>query len=116
FHERLTGAGMPFVGFVVNKVHPSRPVAAGVPQIQAALAANHCVAALGLSATTHRMAAQALAAAHGGLGALAGAGQEAVARMRGAGSERALLVQVPLLRDDVHDVDRLVGLERYLFA
>jgi hypothetical protein len=25
-------------------------------------------------------------------------------------------VPVPLLRDDVHDVDRLVGLERYLFA
>jgi len=36
--------------------------------------------------------------------------------MRAAGGARALLVQVPLLRDDVHDVDRLVGLERYLFA
>jgi hypothetical protein len=36
--------------------------------------------------------------------------------MRAAGGERALLVEVPLLRDDVHDVERLVGLERYLLA
>jgi anion-transporting ArsA/GET3 family ATPase len=27
FHERLVTAAMPFVGFVVNKVHPSRPSA-----------------------------------------------------------------------------------------
>jgi hypothetical protein len=27
-----------------------------------------------------------------------------------------LLVEIPLLRDDVHDVDRLVGLERYLLG
>jgi hypothetical protein len=36
--------------------------------------------------------------------------------LREAGGERSLLVQVPLLPDDVHDVERLVGLERYLFA
>jgi anion-transporting ArsA/GET3 family ATPase len=115
FHERLTGAGMPFVGFVVNKVHPPRPIAAGVPQLEAALAAHPGVAALGLSGTTHRMAAQALAAAHGELETLAAADQQAIGRMRAAGGERGLLVEVPLLRDDVHDVDRLVGLERYLF-
>src|SRR5262249_22615199 len=27
FHDRLVTAEMPFVGFVVNKVHPSRPIA-----------------------------------------------------------------------------------------
>jgi anion-transporting ArsA/GET3 family ATPase len=116
FHERLLAAGMPFVGFVVNKVHPSRPIAGGVPQIEAALAAHAGVAALGLSATTHRMAAQAFVAAHAELETLAAADREAVSRMRAAGGDRALLVQVPLLRDDVHDVERLVGLERYLFA
>ena len=36
--------------------------------------------------------------------------------LRGAGGADALLVEVPLLRDDVHDVDRLVGLEQYLLA
>jgi len=91
-------------------------VAASAPQLQAALAAHPGVAALGVSATTHRMAAQAFAAAHGELETLAAADQQAVARMRMAGGTRALLVQVPLLRDDVHDVDRLVGLERYLFV
>src|SRR6185436_3255275 len=47
FHERLTGAGMPFVGFVVNKVHPSRPLPPGAPELAAALAAHPGVAALG---------------------------------------------------------------------
>src|SRR5678809_689049 len=28
FHERLVSAGMPFVGFVVNKVHPALPIPA----------------------------------------------------------------------------------------
>jgi anion-transporting ArsA/GET3 family ATPase len=116
FHERLTTAGMPFVGFVVNKVHTSRATRAGVPQLEAALAAHPGVAALGLSATTHRMAAQALATAHGELETLAAADRTAVGRMHAAGGERALLVQVPLMRDDVHDVDRLVGLERYLLG
>jgi anion-transporting ArsA/GET3 family ATPase len=116
FHERLAGAGMPFVGFVVNKVHPPRPVPPGAPALEAALAAHPGVAALGLSATTHRMAAQAFAAAHGELEALAAADRAAIGRMRAAGGERALLVEVPLLRDDVHDVERLVGLERSLLS
>ena len=116
FHERLASAGMPFVGFVVNKVHPSRPVTADVTELATALAAHPGVAGLGLSATTHRMAAQAFAAAHAELETLAAADRDAVTRMRAAGGERALLVQVPLLRDDVHDVDRLVGLERYLLG
>jgi len=116
FHDRLTAAGMPFVGFVVNKVHPPRPLPRGAPPIEAALAAHPGVAALGLSATTHRMAAQAFRAAHAELETLAAADQGAIGRMRAAGGDRALLVQVPLLRDDVHDVERLVGLERYLLA
>ena len=35
---------------------------------------------------------------------------------QGTTNTKALLVEVPLLRDDVHDVERLVGLERYLLA
>src|ERR1044071_4760851 len=56
FHERLISAGMPFAGFVVNKVHISRPLpgamAARTTPIEEALAAHPGVARLGLSGTT----------------------------------------------------------------
>jgi anion-transporting ArsA/GET3 family ATPase len=116
FHERLLGAGMPFVGFVANKVHPSRPAAAAASALEAALAAHPAVAALGLSGTSHRIAAAALAAAHADLEILASADRDALERLRRAGGPESLLVEVPLLREDVHDIDRLVGLERHLLA
>ena len=116
FHERLIAATMPFVGFVVNKVHPSLPITADASAIASAIGAHPGVAALGLSGTTRTMAAHALFHAHGELEALAVADRIAVGQLRAAGGSEALLVEVPLLRDDVHDVDRLVGLERYLFA
>jgi anion-transporting ArsA/GET3 family ATPase len=116
FHERLAAAGMPFVGFVVNKVHASRPIRAGAPELEAAIAAHPAVAGMGLSGTTHRMAAHALAAAHAELETLASADRQAIEKLRAAGGPQGLLTEVPLMRDDVHDVDRLVGLERYLLA
>ncbi|HEY6179783.1 MAG TPA: hypothetical protein VIX73_35255, partial [Kofleriaceae bacterium] len=69
---------------------------------------------LGLSGTSRMMAAQALLAAHTEIEILAAADRRAIGELRSAGGPRALLVEVPLLRDDVHDVDRLLGLERYL--
>src|SRR3954469_14600730 len=49
FHERLVAASMPFCGFVVNKVHPQRPLPPQTtPQtIATALAQHPGVAALG---------------------------------------------------------------------
>jgi len=116
FHERLVAASMPFCGFVVNKIHPALPISADEPHLAAALGAHPGVTALGLSGTTRTMAAQALFAAHGELETLAEADRTALARLREAGGDRAMVVEVPLLREDVHDVDRLVGLERYLFS
>jgi anion-transporting ArsA/GET3 family ATPase len=116
FHERLTEASMPFVGFVVNKVHPALPIRADEPAIAAALATHPSVAALGLSGTTRTMAAQALFAAHGELETLAEADRTAIEQLRRAGGSKSLLIEVPLMRDDVHDVSRLVGLERYLLS
>jgi anion-transporting ArsA/GET3 family ATPase len=116
FHERLVSAQMPFVGFVINKIHPALPIRADEPTIAAALGAHPGVTALGMSATTRTMAAHALFAAHGELETLAEADRIAVSRMRDAGGANALVIQVPLLRDDVHDVTRLVGLEHYLLA
>ena len=114
FHDRLVSAQMPFVGFVINKVHPALPIRADATAIANALGSHKGVGALGLSGTTRTMAAQALLAAHHELETLAEADRIAIGRLRDAGGERALLVEVPLLRDDVHDVSRLVGLERYL--
>jgi len=116
FHERLVGAGMPFVGFVVNKVHASRPITQTRADIEAQLAAQPSIVALGLSGTTRAMAAEQLVAAHQEIEILAAADREAVAKLLAAGGPDATFVQVPLQRDDVHDVDRLVALERYLLA
>ncbi len=116
FHERLVTAAMPFVGFVVNKVHPALPIRADEPAVVAALSAHPGVSALGLSATTKTMAAQALFTAHGELETRAEADRAAIEQLRSAGGAKSLLIEVPLLRDDVHDVQRLVGLERYLLA
>jgi anion-transporting ArsA/GET3 family ATPase len=118
FHERLIAAAMPFVGFVVNKVHESQPIAPslGPAQIEAALAAHPAVARLGLSGTSRMMAAQALLAAHAEIETLAAADRRATAQLQAAGGAQALLVEVPLLHDDVHDVDRLVALECFLLG
>jgi anion-transporting ArsA/GET3 family ATPase len=117
FHARLVQAGMPFVGFIVNKIHPSRPLAGLTPQqVEAVLAAQPSIAALGLAGTTRTMAAMALATAHTELECLASADRAAIAKMTAAGGAQSLLVEVPLMRDDVHDVERLVALEQYLLA
>jgi anion-transporting ArsA/GET3 family ATPase len=118
FHDRLASAGMPFVGFVVNKVFGSRPLPPGTTPatVEQALAGHAGVAKLELSGTSRAMAAQALIAAHGEIETLAAADQRAVDQLRKAGGASGMLVEVPLQRDDVHDVDRLVALERFLLA
>ena len=116
FHERLIAAGMPFVGFVVNKVFLARPVTASPAAIEAALAADPAVGRLAVSGTTRTMAAQALIQAHGEIETLAVADRRAIDQLRAAGGATGTLVEVPLQRDDVHDVDRLVALERFLLG
>jgi anion-transporting ArsA/GET3 family ATPase len=116
FHERLRAADMPFVGFVVNKLYLSRPITTDVNAVASMLAVHPGVAALGLSGTTRTMAATELLAAHREIETLAIADHAALAQLRTAGGLGAIVVQVPMQRDDVHDVDRLVGLERFLFA
>lgn len=114
FHERLAAAQMPFSGFVVNRVHQARPAAIARGEVEAALAAVPEVAALGLSGTSLRMAAEALTAAHADLEVLAAADEAAIGKLRAAAGDDARLVGVPFLPEDVHDVSRLVDLGRYL--
>jgi anion-transporting ArsA/GET3 family ATPase len=114
FHERLTSSQMPFSGFVVNRVHVSRPARLEVAETTRLLAATPAVAALGMSGTSLQIAAEALLGAHADLEILAAADQEAIAKLRAAGGSAARMVQVPFLREDVHDVARLIDLGRYL--
>lgn len=117
FHARLITAGMPFVGFVVNKVHLSQPLAAMTPQeLETALSEHPAITALGLSGTTRTMAAVSLGVAHMELETLAAADRDAIGKLKQVGGSGTLLVEVPLQRDDVHDVSRLVALERFLLG
>ena len=85
-----------------------------LPQIEAALARSPAIAPLGASGTSLRMAAEALLAAHADLEAKADADRAAVERLRTAGGPGTLVLEVPFLKEDVHDLDRLAGLGRYL--
>lgn len=114
FHERLAQSQMPFSGFVVNRVHVSRPARLGLPDTVALLAATPPVQDLALSGTSLQMAAEQLLGAHHDLEILAAGDQAAIAKLREVGGPSVRLVQVPFLREDVHDVARLVDLGRYL--
>ena len=74
------------------------------------------VAALGLSGTSVRMAAEALLAAHGEQELLAEVERLALAAVHKAGGADALVVPVPLARGDVHDIGRLIELGRTITA
>src|SRR4051812_24180283 len=93
FHRRLVGASMPFIRFVVNKVHPFRPFSGGAAAVDAALAPF--TQSLGLTGTTRTMAAQALVAAHAELEVLATADRNSVLRLAKAGGEGTMVIQVP---------------------
>jgi anion-transporting ArsA/GET3 family ATPase len=114
FHQRLTTSAMPFAGFVVNRVHDNLPMEGNAQSIQAALASVPEVQELGLSGSSLKMASEALVASHEDLQAIAKADLEAIDRLREAGGESALLVQVPLFKEDIHHIERLAALGRYI--
>ena len=114
FHQRLMSADMPFVGFVVNRVHVGLPVGASRDEVARTLADVPAIGALGMSGTSLRIAAESLIAAHADLEVLAAADRETIGRLQTAGGADAALVEVPFLREDVHDVNRLVELGHYL--
>jgi anion-transporting ArsA/GET3 family ATPase len=110
FHERLVASQMPLAGFIVNKVHRARPAAITAVELEKLLAAEPAVAALGLSGTSLRMAAESMLAAHAEQELLAEVDRLALETVRKAAGPEALIVPVPLTREDVHDVDRLIAL------
>lgn len=121
FHQRLISASMPFVGFVANRVHQGSGLSVEVPELLPLLGAQPSVAALGLSGTTLRIVAESLVTSHHNAEVLAAADRESIGHLtgamsavRGEGGQGGVMIEVPLLPDDVHDVDRLISLGQYL--
>jgi anion-transporting ArsA/GET3 family ATPase len=110
FHDRLVSSNMPLAGFVVNRVHERRPVKVTTGEVEQLLAREPAIAATGMSLTSLRIASEALIAAHAEQELLAAVDAEAVARVRTTAGPDALIVPVPLAREDVHDVERLISL------
>lgn len=114
FHQRLSTSSMPFAGFVVNRVHANLPIETDAAALQEALAAVPEVAELGYSGSSLKMATEAMLASHDDLQTVAKADLEAIARLREAGGDDALLVQVPFFKEDIHHIERLAALGRYI--
>ena len=117
FHERLVSSGMPMSGFVVNRVHQSRPLAgpADPATIAAQLAGHPPVADLGFQPGSLRIAAESLLAAHADLEVLAIADRRATDRIRSAAGPTGSVTEIPLLDEDVHDLAHLRILGHHLF-
>ena len=81
-----------------------------VGDVERMLAAEPTGAATGMSGTSLRIAAEALMAAHAEQELLAGVDADAIAKVRKTVGADALIVPVPLAREDVHDVERLIAL------
>ncbi len=114
FHQRLAAANMPFVGFVANRVHAQSGVTVDIPAILGELTAQPSVRALGLSGTTLRIVTESLVASHKNAEILAAADRESIGQLVASMDGKGILVEVPLLPEDVHDVDRLIALGQYL--
>lgn len=114
FHQRLAAANMPFVGFVANRVHQGNGITAEVSELLPLLAAQPSVTALGLSGTTLRIVAESLVTSHKNAEILAAADRESIGQLAGAMNGKGVMIEVPLLPEDVHDVSRLISLGQYL--
>jgi anion-transporting ArsA/GET3 family ATPase len=118
FHKRLATSGMPMSGFVVNRVHQHRPLSG--PSDLAALAgrlADHPpVAELAFQPGTLHMASESLLAAHADLEIRAAADRRVIDSLRATAGPDSSVTEVPLLDEDVHDIERLRTLGAYLFA
>jgi anion-transporting ArsA/GET3 family ATPase len=107
FHRQLVEAELPFGGVIVNKVHYEEAIAEeeGATGVESELAA-----ALGDPDLARRVAANLA-----DFRALSARDRRNVTRLAREMRTRAV-IQVPYLDHDVHDLDGLIELNRYLFA
>lgn len=113
FYKRLESARLPFSGFVINRVHTSRPAATSEAELVSLLAEHAGVAELGLTDSGLRIAADAMLESHRNLQALAEADRGAIDTLKGLSEQ---LVTVPFLDQDVHQLSELARLGDFLFS
>jgi anion-transporting ArsA/GET3 family ATPase len=101
FHHRLMEAGMPFAGVVANRVHRCEDADGADPGALAALLGEDLAAKVVSAYEDERRLAERDRA-----------GVEELRSRIG----RKPIVEVPHLRDDVHDLDGLRAMDEYLFS
>jgi anion-transporting ArsA/GET3 family ATPase len=104
FRRTLEDGGLPFAGVVVNRVHHDLLGAGDPEEVDEALDAV-------LRPQLARRVAENFRDYH----VLAQRDEHNIARLRGELDQRPLLL-VPHLDDDIHDIDGLLQMRRYLFA
>lgn len=114
FHERLQSAAMPFSGFVINKVHDHAAADVDVAALVRLLADDPEVAALNYQSSTHRIAAAAIRQAYDDMQTLSERDRTAIDHLRRRAGQDVRLVQVPFLRQDIHDIAHLGILGQFL--
>jgi len=115
FHARLTTASLPLGGFVVNRVHPRRPLPGGSIDRAALVSRLEARPELrGLPPDDLVQLAADLERTHKELDALAELDEEQIGRLRVHDTTGAPIVTVPLFERDVYDVPALSELLQYL--
>ena len=112
FHERLLVQSMPFLGFVVNRVHPGWPDEPTPGKVTAALEKRPELA--GIPPFDLVRAAAPLVAASRELAILADADELQIRRLKQAAPDSPLAV-VPIQAEDVHDIKSLGVLGGYVW-
>jgi anion-transporting ArsA/GET3 family ATPase len=105
FHRKLVEAEMPFGGVIVNKVHYEEDLADPGPELESQLSE-----VLGDADLARRVAAN-----YADFRALSARDRGNVAHLA-AEMRTAAVIEVPYLDEDVHDLDGLMEINRYLFA
>jgi anion-transporting ArsA/GET3 family ATPase len=113
FHQKLASAGMPFVGFVVNRVHAQAPAAPSEGALVEALSKRPELASFAPYELAR--AAEAIREGHAEVGVLADADRREIVRLGQVLQRDQALVEVPFLARDVHDIEGLGLIGTWLF-
>jgi hypothetical protein len=113
FERRLEEARLQLGGFVVNRVHPRGPAAPTAERLRELLAARPELR--GYTPDDLARAAGDLERTYGDFQSLAEIDAAQVERLRAIAGE-APIVEVPLFDHDVHDVEGLLLVDRYLIG
>lgn len=112
FYTRLAASGMPFAGFVVNRVIPEAPDPPTTAELAERLRKRPEPA--GLAPYDLARAAEALHKTYLEFGALANVDRREILRLRQVVQGRHPIAEIPFLEHDIHDISGLAELGQYL--